>query len=324
MTETLAPSLPLVAIVTPVRNGEEFFAQTMESVQRQTYSSVLHVLLDNASTDATPDIISRFKGRNIPLAVARNKEPLPMIDNWNRAVGMVPNEASYFIVLCADDVLRPEAIAKLVEVAESDAAIMAVTCNVYRNDEIMDFGWPRDRTVYSGEEVIHRLFRQTPIMDARVAMFRRSALDLHTPFFDPALRTAEDIEAVLRVTARAKLGFVHEPIAMVREYESNTTNAVTRPMGLQFLDHFLVIERYAPTGRGDGSRNSIYWDFRRYYLRRLLIWRWLKGNRQAYDYHIQRLANLEARPRLLEYVDAAIDLILKRSRLRKNIYVFPG
>jgi glycosyltransferase involved in cell wall biosynthesis len=138
MTETLAPSLPLVAIVTPVRNGEEFFAQTMESVQRQTYSSVLHVLLDNASTDATPDIISRFKGRNIPLAVARNKEPLPMIDNWNRAVGMVPNEASYFIVLCADDVLRPEAIAKLVEVAESDAAIMAVRCYVCRVDGFVD------------------------------------------------------------------------------------------------------------------------------------------------------------------------------------------
>ena len=324
MIETLAPSQPLVAIVTPVRNGDKFIAETMESVQRQTYSKILHVVLDNASTDATPDIISNFNGQHIPLAVARNDAPLAMTDNWNRAVGMVPREASYFIVLCADDVLRADAIAKLVEVAETDSAIMAATGAVLRNDDVMDFGWSPDRTVYSGQEVIHRLFRQTPIMDARVTMFRRSALDMRTPFFDPALRTAEDIEAVLHAITGAKFGFVHEPIAMVREHEGNASNAIARPMGLQFLDHFLVIDRYAPTGRGDDSRSDIYRDFRRYYLRRLLIWRWLKGNRQAHDYHMRRLADLGARPRLLEYVDAAIDLILKRSRLRKDIYAFPG
>jgi hypothetical protein len=155
-------------------------------------------------------------------------------------------------------------------------------------------------------------------MDARIAMFRRHALGLRKPFFDPKLRTAEDIEAVLLAIIGGKLGFVHDPIAMVREHENNTSNSLARPMGLQFLDHFVVIDRYAK------GESGIYRDYRRYYLRRLLTWRWIKPNRQTYDYHMSKLADLGEQPRFLEYVDAAIDMVLKRVRLRRDTYVFPG
>jgi hypothetical protein len=195
---------------------------------------------------------------------------------------------------------------------------MAITSVVDTNGQVQDFGWPRNRSAYDGAEVIHHLFRRTPIMDARIVMFRRGALALRTPFFDPALRTAEDIEAVLMAAITGKLGFVHEPIAMVREHENNASNAVVRPMGLQFLDHFVVIDRYGQNEPG------IYRDYRRYYLRRLLIWRWLKRNRQTYDYHMRQLADLGKRPRFPEYVDAALDMVLKRVRLRPDNYVFPG
>jgi len=318
MTVTRASSPPLVAIVTPVHNGGEFLAEMMESVQRQTYPNIVHVLLDNASDDATPEIVSSFENQKIRFVVERNDALLPMTDNWNRALTLIPDGAAYFMVLCADDVLRPDAIAKLVEVAETDAAIMAVTSTVKRNDETMDFGWPSDRMVYDGAEVIHRLFRRTPIMDARVVLFRRSALELRTPFFDPELRTAEDIEAVLLAVIAGKLGFVHEPIAMVREHENNASNAVARPMGLQFLDHFVVLDRYAQ------GESGIYRDYRRYYLRRLMIWRWVKRNRQTYDYHMRKLADLGEQPRFFEYVDATVDMVLKRVGLRRDIYVFPG
>ncbi len=50
-------SQPPVAVVTPVLNGEEFLAETMDSVQAQTYPNLVHIVLDNASTDATAQIV---------------------------------------------------------------------------------------------------------------------------------------------------------------------------------------------------------------------------------------------------------------------------
>lgn len=323
MIPASASSLPLVAVVTPVHNGAAYLAETMKSVQAQDYPNIVHVLLENASTDATSEIIATFEGGRIPLTVGHNSTLLPMIDNWNKALTMIPETAAYFMVLCADDALRPDAVSRMVAVAESDPMVMAVTSAVTRNDVVVDFGWPKDMTVYDGPDVIHRLFRETPITDARSAMFRRPA-DMEKPFFDPSLYSSEDTEALLRVISRGKMGFVHEPIIMVREHENNMSNAVARPMGLQFLDHFVVIERYAPVGRGVDSRQAIYRDYRRYYIRRLLIWRWIDGNRRAYDYHMGKLADLRTRPRLLEYADAAIDLLLKRVRLRPKLYAFPG
>ena len=46
----------LVAVLTPVYNGARFLRETMECVQASDYTNMVHVILDNASTDATPEI----------------------------------------------------------------------------------------------------------------------------------------------------------------------------------------------------------------------------------------------------------------------------
>ena len=58
---------PLVAILTPVYNWASFLAETMACVQAQTYPNLVHIVLDNASTDATPEIINRYSGGRVPI-----------------------------------------------------------------------------------------------------------------------------------------------------------------------------------------------------------------------------------------------------------------
>jgi glycosyltransferase involved in cell wall biosynthesis len=67
----------LAAICTPVYNGQKYLAETLECVQAQTYPNLVHVILDNASKDSTPEIIERFKGGRVPLLVSRNPETVP-------------------------------------------------------------------------------------------------------------------------------------------------------------------------------------------------------------------------------------------------------
>ena len=54
--------LPLVSIVTPVLNGARFLPQALDSVRRQAYPRVEHIVIDGGSTDGTVEILGRAPG----------------------------------------------------------------------------------------------------------------------------------------------------------------------------------------------------------------------------------------------------------------------
>lgn len=57
-------SLPSYVLITPARNEEAFIAKTIESVIDQTVLPMKWVIVDDGSTDKTPDIVSRYLARH--------------------------------------------------------------------------------------------------------------------------------------------------------------------------------------------------------------------------------------------------------------------
>lgn len=53
-------TLPRVSVVMSVRNAERFVAQAVESILTQTMSDLEFIVVDNASSDRTPEILSTF------------------------------------------------------------------------------------------------------------------------------------------------------------------------------------------------------------------------------------------------------------------------
>ena len=51
---------PLVSIITPSFNSEQFIAATILSVQNQSYSNWEMIIVDDCSSDATEKIITEF------------------------------------------------------------------------------------------------------------------------------------------------------------------------------------------------------------------------------------------------------------------------
>ena len=55
---------PLLSVLLPVHQGEDFLDETLESVINQTFSDFELIILDNLSTDDSPEIIKKFREKD--------------------------------------------------------------------------------------------------------------------------------------------------------------------------------------------------------------------------------------------------------------------
>lgn len=113
-----------VSIGVPVFNGERFLAETLDSILAQTFEDFEIVVSDNASTDDTEDICRRYAEKDERIKYVRARANLGAAHNYNQAFYLSSGE--YFKWACHDDLLRPEFLARCVEVLDRDPVIVGV------------------------------------------------------------------------------------------------------------------------------------------------------------------------------------------------------
>lgn len=100
---TLTP-MPLVSVLLAVHNDSQFLGQAVESVLRQTLGDLELIVVDDASTDGTPALLSAI--RDPRLSVITNDEQAGLASSLNR--GLTQASGRYVARLDADDVALPE------------------------------------------------------------------------------------------------------------------------------------------------------------------------------------------------------------------------
>jgi glycosyltransferase involved in cell wall biosynthesis len=243
MTSSLQP---LVAIITPVYNGEAYLKATMQSVQKQTYSNIVHVVLDNCSKDGTPAIIEQFRNQRVKLISARNDELVPIYENWNRALRMVPAETAYAKILCADDLIRSDCISRFVAIAESDQGIEVVLCHdIFFAENVHRANLSSESTVFDGIEIIRSAMNDTiNWLPYHHLFIRLHDYDRCEPIFE-ARPIFFDAVAVLSRLRRGKLAYLHEPLVYTRWHNDSETSQYLRAGGaVPLLTRFDIFTTY--------------------------------------------------------------------------------
>lgn len=105
---------PLVSVCIPLYNGAEYIRETIESVLAQTFSNWELVITDDGSTDGSDQVVSSFFDSRIRYL--KNPQQLGVEGNWNRCVN--EGRGIYRKLLCHDDLLHPECLARQVAVFE--------------------------------------------------------------------------------------------------------------------------------------------------------------------------------------------------------------
>lgn len=104
-------SPPFFSICMPVFNGAAFIERAMASLQSQTDASWELILVDDASTDRTWEIIQRHAAADPRIRAFRNQTNLGQAKNWNECLRHVRGEWLGF--LPADDIYHNETLAKV-------------------------------------------------------------------------------------------------------------------------------------------------------------------------------------------------------------------
>lgn len=296
---------PLVAIVTPVYNGAEFLRAAMESVQAQTYPNLIHVVLDNASTDGTAEIIAAFANGRVPLKTHTNAEALPLAANWNAAMALAPEEAKYVSLICADDTIDPDFAERMVEIAESDPEIELVGSMHRANDKVVVTMLPKDQSVFDGRQVARDyLNRKTNELPHMWGLFRRRAEDFRGPFYNSDIFHFDTI-ACLRALARGKFGFVHMPIYMYRKHEASISLAVVKGSSIRTLEWMRVIELCAPDFMSGPALEACKARQKRFIYRAMLR-AWFAGREDLMSAYREFLQARGVHPKIWDFIAAAL------------------
>ena len=211
---------PLVSVVTPVYNGAAYLEECLESLLRQTYRHWECTVVDNASTDATPELIDRFAGRDSRIRHARFDEFVTANENHNRAFRAVSPDSEYCKVLQADDWLFPECLERMVDVAERSSSIGIVSAYRLWGTVVDLTGLPYSQTIVGGREILAQcLLQNIHVTGAPTALLYRSRLVRERdPFWESGFEHA-DTEAAYWVLSRHDFGFIHQVLTFARRQQ---------------------------------------------------------------------------------------------------------
>ena len=172
---------PLISVCIPCYNGAEFLGRTLAGVLGQTFADFEVVLADDRSTDETISVISRFTDPRIRLI--RNERNLGLGLNWSNVLSQ--SVGKYVKLLCEDDLLHPECLARQLAILESpsNSRVALAVCNrkvINSQDEVIlsgRLGFPSG--LVSGPSLIRKSVRwgSNLIGEPAVGLFRRQALE---------------------------------------------------------------------------------------------------------------------------------------------------
>lgn len=161
---------PTIAVVIPVYNGALYIAEALESVFAQTLPATEVFVIDDASTDSTPEILQSYGDR---IRVLRNEKNVGQGASRNR--GVRATISPYIAFLDADDYWAPLHLEQLYNVLNLEPSVSVVFCRM-ANVGIKKSIWPETRHLAEwGEpiDVFLPLMREQFIMPS-ASLIRRS------------------------------------------------------------------------------------------------------------------------------------------------------
>src|ERR1700733_12213698 len=197
------PQLPLVSVITAVFNAEDCIASCIESVLRQDYPNIEHIILDGCSMDGTVAILRQYQDR---IAIWQSEPDNGVYDAWNKGLSLARGE--WIAFLGADDLYLPGAISAYMELARQnpDAKFLSSGARLFSPSGYSPiFGGPWEWSRFA-----------TAMSTIHVGTMHHKTLFNRFGKFDTSYRIAGDYEFLLRPRGNLRAAFTPAVTVVMR------------------------------------------------------------------------------------------------------------
>jgi GT2 family glycosyltransferase len=243
-------AMPLVSIVVPAYNAARFLRPALDSLLAQTYPNIEIILLDDASTDATPEIAAQYAGR---IAYIRQPKNLGIYDNVNAGIARARGDliATYH----ADDIYLPTIVEAQVAYLCAHPYVGAVFClAIFIDAEGLEFGrMPLPPEVRGGRPLDYRTVLKTLLMYRNrfiacpTAMVRASVHRDVGVYRQARYRNTSDLDMWLRIARRYPIAVLESHLIKYRRFHGNSSGRYhhlrTAPENF-----FIILDEYLAKG----------------------------------------------------------------------------
>ncbi len=258
-----------VSVVVPNYNHGAFLPERLESIFRQTYADFEVILLDDASTDGSLQLLQKYAARpNVRLLINETNSGSPF-HQWNRGVEQAQGE--FVWIAESDDSARPEFLRKMVAVLDQHPSVGLAECDSRLVDASGDIlgqiprdahpeaaqRWRQSFPANGQEEIRRFLYLQNTIPSASAVLFRRAAYLAAGPA-ESRLQLTGDWLQWVKLLRQSDRYFLAEPLSLSRVHPA-TQRASTASDGRSELEALTVqrhIRRLSNVERGTIRRGA--------------------------------------------------------------------
>jgi glycosyltransferase involved in cell wall biosynthesis len=211
---------PKVSAVLPAYNEERWIADAIDSVLAQTFEDFELIVVDDGSTDRTPEIVREYDDPRIESYQQENAGSAAA-----RNTALKHSSGEYVAIIDADDMWKPEKLERQIAAIEDADAEFSHTNMELVDEAGTDLGlWhnspPPEQT--DRETYATALFLRMFVCHPTVVFHRDAVADRE---FDETLTIVHDHDLCLRIVADHDAIYVDEPLATKRQHDQNISGS---------------------------------------------------------------------------------------------------
>lgn len=216
MKKHLILKKPLISVVIPVFNAEPFLNKAIESILNQTLRDIEIIIINDASTDKSLQIINKFKKKDKRIRLINNRKNIQMSKSIN--LGIKKAKTDFIARMDQDDIALPNRLDIQYSFLKSHPNIAIVGSDIIT---INDSGDSIGKRTYptSSKKLKEVMFRYSPFAHPTV-MFRKKVFT-KLGGFNPQMVPCEDTDLWFRLGKDYE--FASIPIFLLKYRITNTS-----------------------------------------------------------------------------------------------------
>lgn len=210
---------PLVSVLIPCYNVEDYVVEAVTSILNQTYQNIEVIAINDCSTDSTKHKLEELARTDTRIKVYNNEVNLKLIKTLNKGVGLCSGK--YIARMDADDIALPQRIEKQVAFLEKneDYSVVSTMFYTFRTGSTKKYLYKNPVT---NEELQAYLLFKSGICHPAVMMRKTLFTKLELKFEEEYLHV-EDYALWSKALYCTKLANINEPLLLYRVHANQVS-----------------------------------------------------------------------------------------------------